>query len=83
MQSCHDSPIAGHPGQWRTLELVQRAFWWPGMATFIGKYVKGCDLCQRTKTFPAKPQGDLKPNEIPTRPWQIISMDLITQLPDS
>jgi len=51
----HDTPIAGHPGQWRTLKLVQRSFWWPGMAVYIGKYVKGCDLCQRTKTFPEKP----------------------------
>src|SRR5258707_14446686 len=83
VQSCHDSPIAGHPGQWRTLELVQRAFWWPGMATFIGKYVKGCDLGQRTKTFAAKPQCELTPNEIPTLPCQIIATDLITQLPDS
>ena len=36
-----------------------------------------------TKIFPAKPQGELTPNEIPARPWQIISMDLITQLLDS
>jgi hypothetical protein len=83
MKSCHDSPVVGHPGQWRTLELVQRSYYWPDMAAYIGKYVKGCDVCQCTKTLPAKPQGELQPTEIPSRPWQIISTDLITQLPDS
>ena len=27
----HDTPIAGHPGQWKTLELVTRNYWWPGI----------------------------------------------------
>src|SRR5258705_2633835 len=79
----HDVPIAGHPGQWRTLELVRRSFWWKGMTAYVGRYVRSCDLCQRTKIFPAKPLGKLTPNEIPERPWQVISTDLITQLPDS
>jgi len=81
--SCHDTPVAGHLGQWRTLELIQRSFWWPGMAAYVGKFVKSCDQCQRTKPFPEKPQGELTPNEIPSRPWEVISTDLITQLPDS
>ena len=24
---CHDTPIAGHPGRWKTLELVSRNYW--------------------------------------------------------
>jgi len=83
VESCHDTPVVGHPGQWRTLKLVQRSYWWPGMMGYIRRYVKSCDLCQRTKTFPAEPQGKLMPNEIPDRPWKIISTDLITQLPES
>ena len=27
----HDSPVAGHPGRWKTLELVSRNYWWPGI----------------------------------------------------
>src|SRR5258708_36587571 len=27
----HDAPIAGHPGQWRTLELIRRNFRSKGM----------------------------------------------------
>ena len=25
----HDMPIAGHGGQWKTVELVTRNYWWP------------------------------------------------------
>ena len=25
----HDIPIAGHRGQWKTVELVTRNYWWP------------------------------------------------------
>ena len=63
----HDSPVAGHPGRWKTLELVSRNYWWPGISRYVAKYVKGCDRCNRTKTFPAKPSGQLVPTQIPKR----------------
>ena len=64
-------------------KLVACNYWWPGMGRYIAKYVKGCDLCNRTKTFPTAPAGKLMPNCIPYRRWQIISVDLITELPQS
>src|SRR6201985_349816 len=79
----HNSSIAGHPGRWKTLELVSRNYWWPGMSRYISAYTKGCDRCNRTKTFPAKPVRKLIPNQIPTDVWQTISVDLITGLPES
>jgi len=27
----HDTPIGRHRGQWKTVELVTRNFWWPGI----------------------------------------------------
>jgi hypothetical protein len=42
----HDTPIAGHGGQWKTVELVTRNYWWPGVTKQIQRYVEGCDLCQ-------------------------------------
>ena len=83
MRAHHDSPVTGHPGHWRTTELISRNYWWPGMGHYIAKYVKGCDLCNRTKTFPAAPMGKLLPNQIPSQKWQVISVDLIVELPTS
>jgi hypothetical protein len=83
VEAHHDTPVAGHPGRWKTLELVTRNYWWPGISRYVASYVKGCDRCCRTKTFPAKPSGRLVPTQIPTENWQIISVDFITELPES
>jgi len=59
----HDTPVAGHSGQWKMLELVTHNYWWPGITMQVKNYVSGCDCCQRMKSFPEKPAGKLKPNE--------------------
>jgi hypothetical protein len=77
---CHDSRSTGHPGQRETLEMLSRLYWWPGMTTFVNKYVAGCDSCQRHK--PARhPRSILQPHDVPEGPWQTIGVDLITGLP--
>jgi len=45
----YDTPIGGHGGQWKTVELVTRNFWWPGVTKEVKRYVEGCDACQRNK----------------------------------
>jgi hypothetical protein len=49
------------------------------MALFVNKYVLGCEKCQRNK--PAQHlKAILQPQEVPTEPWQHVSVDLIMQL---
>ena len=31
IQLHHDTLVAGHGGQWKTVELVTRNYWWPGV----------------------------------------------------
>ena len=77
----HDTLSAGHPGQLKTQELVQQDYWWPGLATFVKNYVKGCILCQQHKInwHPTNPPLQLVPVE---NPWLffLITMDFITDL---
>jgi hypothetical protein len=56
--------LMGHPGEWKTIELIIRDFWWPGITTFVKAYIKGCATCQTTKIKPLV-KVPLKPNEIP------------------
>ena len=79
----HDLPSAGHPGRWKTYELISRNYWWPGLTTDVKRYVSGCDICQKMKNRPQQPYGPLIPNPVPAGPWDIMSVDLITQLPES
>jgi transposase InsO family protein len=77
----HDSKLAGHPGRWKTLELVSRSYWWPGMSGYIGLYTKTCDACLRTKPSRDLPMGQLRPLPIPSRRWEQISVDFVAELP--
>ena len=83
VQLHHDAPPAGHPGRAKTLELLSRNYWWPGMTKFVNEYVDTCDICQRTKSFPAKPRGPLQPLEVPEAPFKSIATDQIVKLPTS
>ncbi|MBW0520354.1 hypothetical protein O181_060069 [Austropuccinia psidii MF-1] len=81
LQKCHDSPLAGHPGQERTLKLIKRYFSWAGINQFIKDYVSSCQQCSRNKNIHHKNFGLLKPLQIPSGPWNSLSMDSITQFP--
>src|SRR5258705_8373777 len=65
------------------LELVLRNYWWPGLSRYIAKFIAGCDACNWTKTFPMQKVGKLIPNKVPDQCWQVISVDMIGELPDS
>jgi len=77
----HDTPVGGHGRQWKTVELVTRNFWWPGVMKKVKQYVEGCNSCQRNKNHTEQPAGKLMPNSIPEKPWVHISADFITKLP--
>src|ERR1700677_1911356 len=79
----HNSLSAGYPGQWKTIELITRNYSWPGLSRFTIEYVKACDICNRTKSFPVKPVGKLLPLPIPKAPWKFISSNMIVSLPES
>src|ERR1700677_4032344 len=78
----HNSLSAGHPGQWKTIKLITRNYWWPGLSIFTIEYVIGCDTGNRTKMFPEKPVGKLLPLSISNAPWKSISSDMIVSLPE-
>jgi len=64
----HDTPVGGHGGRWKMTELVTRNYWWPGVMREVGRYVDGCDACQRYKNRSKAPAGKLMSNAIPEKP---------------
>ena len=79
----HDSVMTGHPGWWKTLELVSHNYWWPGISHYVTSYVAGCDACNWCKSFPMLKVGKLTPNQIPSHHWEVISIDTIRELLES
>lgn len=83
LRHAHDSPVGGHPGRAKTLELLQRHYYWPLMHETIRRYVKSCHVCSRTKASREKYHGLLKPLPVPDRRWAHISVDFVVELPAS
>lgn len=81
LESRHDSLLAGHPGRYRTLEQVQRHYYWPNMTKWVNNYVDTCEKCQRTKTALQKQRGELQPLPAPQGPWTDVTYNLIVGLP--
>ncbi|KAL5501130.1 hypothetical protein ACEPAH_9517 [Sanghuangporus vaninii] len=67
----------------KTVSMVSRSFWWPNMYVDVRNYVRGCDRCQRTKALRVTRARVLHPNEVPEAPWQIVTVNLIGELPES
>ena len=83
MAQFHNLPTAGHPGRDNTLALIAQHYWWPGMTTWVEWYVTGCALCQQNKIHTTKKKTPLYhiPGDPSMCPFNVVALDLITQLP--
>src|SRR5919199_996078 len=82
VQDHHNISVAGHLGTLATTRSVQLSYWWPGLSSFVRRYVAGCATCQQFKvaTHPICPS--LYP--IPSGSHRLfgeIGMDFMTDLP--
>ena len=62
------------------MELVTRNYWWPGVTRDVGRYVEGCDLCQKMKNRMEEMAGKLKLSEVLEKPWTHLTVDFIMKL---
>jgi Integrase zinc binding domain len=80
----HDHESMGHPGIFNMYVSVVHNYWWPNMKHFVVQYVKGCAVCQSTKPNTVQPKTPIYPivaTKTHAYPFQMISWDLITDLP--
>jgi len=81
IQLHHNMPVARHRGKWKTTELVTRNYWWLGVTKDVGKYIEGCNICQRMKNRTEMLAEKLKLSEVPEKLWNHLTVDFITKLP--
>ena len=77
----HDAPISGHLSLEKTVERVQRFFYWKNMRLTVEHYIKSCDECRRAKSRTVKSPGTNVPYPVPEQPWEVMAMDMKTGLP--
>jgi hypothetical protein len=85
IQSHHDTPVHGHPGISKTIQLTERLYWWPKMRLDITEYVKGCAKCQRHKVNTRPTKAPLRPiyPKLEAAPFETVALDFIVKLPVS
>ena len=68
----------GHDGVNRTYHLIKHQYYWKVMSKDIHKYINKCALCKRKKArIQAYP---LQVTDISDRPFDIIAIDLVSDL---
>jgi len=78
----HDTPLAGHYGRFKTVGDILRDYWWPTIQHDVKIYVEGCETCQQTKSHQLPSKTPLHPFDPPSRPWEVITTDLIGPIPE-
>ena len=79
----HAHDIVGHCGSGKTNLHLRDRYYWKTMTEDVKKFAKSCHSCQMRKTSPTKQYGKNHPLPTPTKPWQIIAMDFLVNLPSS
>ena len=84
IKEVHDSAHeSAHAGQEHTLASLRNRFYWPSLRLDVTNYMSSCDPCQRVKHDRGPREGYLQPLAIPSKPFDTISLDFITGLPES
>jgi deoxyuridine 5'-triphosphate nucleotidohydrolase len=84
MEEVHDSLTGtAHGGFERTYGRIANSFYWPRITKDIRKFVSTCAICQKIKHARHAPYGILQPIPIPNQPFEVVTMDFISELPPS
>ncbi|XP_064469691.1 uncharacterized protein LOC135384419 [Ornithodoros turicata] len=77
MRAAHDGMMSGHQGIKKTTDRVTQEFYWPGMQEDIQRYVKSCDVCQKTTPKGKVTKAPLGRVPIIDTPFQRVAVDIV------
>lgn len=79
----HDSTISAHGGMAKTLDLVRRKFYWPGIVRDVRRYVHDCEICKTTKAPNTVLRPEMGRSVVTIRPFQRFYIDILGPYPRS
>lgn len=83
LQECHDNPSSGHMGVKKTINRVRQKYFWPSLIKDVKDYVRKCETCGKHKSSQHKPTGLMGNHRGVSRPFEIVSLDLMGPFPRS
>lgn len=72
-----------HIGVEKTTELILKHFWFPGLRSFVRKYIQHCIVCLSHKKIARQPHQPIESWSKPDTPFETVHSDVLGPLPDS
>lgn len=80
----HDPPTSAHLGIFKTSTKISRKYYWPKLKQDVARYISKCSTCLQNKPLQRPPAGlMLSQSPTTTRPFEILSVDVVGPLPRS
>jgi len=80
LKKIHDQSFISHSDNQRTIDLVQRFYYWSDYRATIRRYIWNCHAYQRSKAFKNSINKLLHSLSISQKRWKDIAMNFITEL---
>ena len=80
LQKVHNQSASGHSDKNHIIELIKRFYYWPRLKDIVERYIRNCDLCQRSKASRDKINDFLISLLVPKQRWRDIVMNFIIDL---
>lgn len=80
MRMGHETLMAGHLAARKSLDRIQRHFYWPGIQADIRRFCASCDVCQRTVGKGKTSKVPLGKMPLIDTPFDRVAVDLIGPL---
>ncbi|XP_040065165.2 uncharacterized protein LOC115318365 [Ixodes scapularis] len=77
MNLSHDGIMSGHQGVKSTVARVAEEFFWPGMQGDVKRYIRSCDVCQRTIPKGTVKKAPMMSMPIIEEPFHRVAIDII------
>lgn len=83
IRAAHDPPTSGHMGVYKTYSRLMEKYYWPKMRNDVARAIRTCKICNAYKSDPKGNMDHMVSHPKPTRPWEVISTDIMGPLPRS
>jgi len=74
--------LLAHLGAGKTTAYLRDHVYWKDLVTNVKAFCKTCDTCQQNKPNNQHPYGLLNLLPVPSYPWESISVDFVSPLPE-
>lgn len=75
----HRSILGGHRGVERMINTIRKFYYWPTMTNDIKKYVKNCEICEKTKIH-KHTSTPLQITSVASAPFEKIYIDFVGEI---